>query len=704
MISKQDIFSLIQDRKKLLFAIIIALIIKLIGDFGFYYFFGAFAFDKNIIWKLTTTIIITILIISYFSLAVKPKVEKFDNLFVDKFINDIKNLAIIFAVGVGLLLLIPNTRKLLNDQEIPYNLIVQLFGWYFVVLSFLTARYFLRWVTVLKNSRTLKYLQFSKWAIIFVLSNIFVVKTLNYYYDIGIIVNILDTLQFFLYIYTFIVSYQLASDNNWLRYLNKSQKRQFNYLLSLTIIMASIILASTSGNLRASTDLIFPNIKDFVIYVIVVIVGFQINLIFQNRTSNKAELDQGASTISALDRFNKYILKSDILDNTELLKKFISSLSEVIQIDFSWSESYLVEGKSSIITMNGVEEKFYNFLTNSPNYQSTLDNASNTIVIAGLYELGLNLKYNNYRKSIILIPIFQGNQKTSTIIIGRNKEYAFSIGEVQIINTFVTNFAVAIQNNKLMQEAIEKQRYQFELNLAQSIQRKILPENLPELKNYSIAGKSIPANELGGDYFDFVYLRNKKPVILIADVSGKGVSAALYMAELKGIIISIVKYVDDIKELVLQLNDILVKNTEKQIFITLAAIAINDDEGEICYIRAGHTPLLVKQNGIIQQISSKGMALGLVAGKVFEENLEVKKLKLQSDDFCFAFTDGLSEMRNAENDEFGLFRIGNLLQNSNIDDAKNVLNIIIEESNKFKQNRQLVDDLTIMSLMFKKTE
>lgn len=704
MINRQDVFSLIQDRKKLLFAIIIALIIKLIGDFGFYYFFGAFAFDKNIIWKFTTTIIITLLIVSYFSLVVKPKVEKFDNLFVDKFINDIKNLAIFYAVGVGLLLLIPNTQKLLNEKEIPYNLILQLFGWYFVVLSFLTARYFLRWVNVLKNSRTIKYLEFSKWAIIFVLGNIFIVKTLNYYFDIGIIVNIFDALQFILYIYSIVVSYNLASDNNWLRSLNKSQKRKFNYLLLSTIIMGIIILANTSGNLKTSTELIFPNIKDFITYVIVVITGFQINLLYQNRTSNKEELDQGSLTISALDRFNKYILKSDFKDNNALLRKFISSLSEVIQIDFSWSESYLAEGKSSIITMNGVEEKFYNFLTNSPNYQSAVINASNTIVIAGLYELGLNLKYNNYRKSIIIIPIFQGNTRTSTIIIGRNREYAFSIGEVQIINTFMTNFAVAIQNNKLMQEAIEKQRYQFELNLAQSIQRKIVPENLPDLKNYSISGKSIPANELGGDYFDFVYLRNKKPVILIADVSGKGVSAALYMAELKGIIISIVKYVDDIKELVFQLNDILVKNTEKQIFITLSAISINDDNGEVCYIRAGHTPLLVKQNGIIQQLSPKGMALGLVSGKVFEENLEVKKLTLKSDDFCFAFTDGLSEMRNAENDEFGLFRIGNILQNSNFEDAKNVLNIIIDESNKFRQNRQLVDDLTIMSLMFKQKE
>jgi serine phosphatase RsbU (regulator of sigma subunit) len=322
-----------------------------------------------------------------------------------------------------------------------------------------------------------------------------------------------------------------------------------------------------------------------------------------------------------------------------------------------------------------------------------------TIIIPSFKELQLNSNHF-FEGALAIIPIHERKKRIGTIYLGRSKTYSFTFDEVQIINTFATNYAVAIENSILLADSLEKRRFAFELQLAQGIQRKIIPQQIPQIENYSIAGISIPANELGGDYYDLVYLKNNKPTLLIADVSGKGVSAALYMSQLKGIVMSISKSTETPGELLKELNTILHLYTEKQIFITLAAITIENDSGLLKYVRAGHSPLIIKQSGRVYEIAPKGIALGIANSAIFDINFEEIEIQLEPGDMCLAYTDGFDELRNSDNLEFGRENIRKLIINSNSNQAQDLIDTTLYHIKHFINGANQFDDLTLLSIIY----
>jgi len=371
-----------------------------------------------------------------------------------------------------------------------------------------------------------------------------------------------------------------------------------------------------------------------------------------------------------------------------------------VNVDFAWIEIVYSEKQFKCSEYRNIEVQLVEYFNKHKFFRDFVEQARTIVTAATLEQIGFSRKYPGYRMSLILVPIFDGNNRLGTIMLGRNKEYAFSLEEIQIINAFATNYAIIIQNTRLMQEAIEKQRYEFELNLARGIQRKIIPESLPQIENYSFAGISIPAHELGGDYYDFVYLKNNKPTLLIADVSGKGTSAALYMSQLKGIIVSLGSSLDNPRDLVIKLNEILCNNTEKQIFITLSVLTIEDNNGNISFVRAGHTPLIVKNSDKIEILKPKGIALGVVSGKLFTNNLDLVTFTLEQGGFCFAYTDGLDELQNPNGQELGLDMIIESFTNLKPKNANEIINFNLKLIEEFKNGNKLNDDLTLLTVMF----
>ena len=264
----------------------------------------------------------------------------------------------------------------------------------------------------------------------------------------------------------------------------------------------------------------------------------------------------------------------------------------------------------------------------------------NSLVIRRVVKLGTQIN------QLIIKRIDQLREAVRAISAG-NLDYHIQLKGDDEFTEFANHFnRMSHELKRFMKEAAEKERLDQELKIAHDVQLKMLPARLPAIPGYSVAADLTTANEVGGDFYDLFPINEHQYLIAIGDVSGKGMSAAFYMAQ----IISLLRYsrpfISKLKELVLNLNDFLMNEVlENNIFVT-ATIGILDIRSHTFqFIRAGHTlPIIIKNQIVLQEIESKGMGLGVThLRKVLEQNLELKKIKLKQDETLILYTDGFTE-------------------------------------------------------------
>jgi serine phosphatase RsbU (regulator of sigma subunit) len=703
MIEKSEIFELFNSRKFVLYSAIGILLIKLIGDFVLSYFFGSISFEDNIIWKFVTTILLFIFGYSYIKELLKPKLEAYNSSFIDNYLDDIVRLAILYGIGILLSIFQVNINDGVKSSDFPLFVFLQVFGWYYIVITYSTVSLLVKWINTRKNHRTKFFFQLFLYGYIFLGFDIFIIKALNFYLDLGGLLDFFDVIVILLFIWIGFLSFRLPFDNDWIYSLTLQRKKKlrlYSFLLSGSTIWTFFLFSNDSA-MTNSINWIFPNLNYLLIYPTIIIAAYQLRIFFTTGRNyhKKSEYQKRFEGINTLTEFNKFILESNTTDRTHLLNEFMKSLATVVEVDFAWAEDYDSNDISSYRSIVNMSSNFIDSFNILQNFRSFVLGVKSTIIIPSFKELQLNSNHF-FEGALAIIPIHERKKRIGTIYLGRSKTYSFTFDEVQIINTFATNYAVAIENSILLADSLEKRRFAFELQLAQGIQRKIIPQQIPQIENYSIAGISIPANELGGDYYDLVYLKNNKPTLLIADVSGKGVSAALYMSQLKGIVMSISKSTETPGELLKELNTILHLYTEKQIFITLAAITIENDSGLLKYVRAGHSPLIIKQSGRVYEIAPKGIALGIANSAIFDINFEEIEIQLEPGDMCLAYTDGFDELRNSDNLEFGRENIRKLIINSNSNQAQDLIDTTLYHIKHFINGANQFDDLTLLSIIY----
>jgi sigma-B regulation protein RsbU (phosphoserine phosphatase) len=216
----------------------------------------------------------------------------------------------------------------------------------------------------------------------------------------------------------------------------------------------------------------------------------------------------------------------------------------------------------------------------------------------------------------------------------------------------------------LLREQAEKQRLEEELRIARQIQMSLLPQEAVSHPGLRIAALCLPATEVGGDYYDLLPLSESRLGVLVADVSGKGTSAALYMAELKGLVLSLSRIYDSPARLLGEANRILAANMDPRSFVTMAYAVVDTAAGTMRYARAGHNPILHFEatTGRTRMLAPPGLGLGMDAGGRFEEILEEVELPLHSGDVFLFFTDGLTEAMNERSELFGESRLRELME------------------------------------------
>ena len=298
----------------------------------------------------------------------------------------------------------------------------------------------------------------------------------------------------------------------------------------------------------------------------------------------------------------------------------------------------------------------------------------------------------------LIIPVYHKKNPIAFALIGGIKADADDYTRIQFITTFTNIIAVAIENKRLFKRQIEQERFTRDMELASSVQKMLIPDNLPKSKFFELATIYKPHFTVGGDYFDFIQYDERRLAFCIADISGKGVSAAILMANFQAILQSLIYQYRDLETFVYALNQAVYRITRSDKFITLFIGELNLRSNTLQYINAGHFPPFLIQNGEITRLETGCTIIG-----AFDTLPEIKmgEVKLEHPGTIFACTDGLTDITNEMGAYFDDSLIGNVLQGSEHYLSAEVLNeTILNEMDIFRGSRPYPDDIAMLALKY----
>ena len=263
--------------------------------------------------------------------------------------------------------------------------------------------------------------------------------------------------------------------------------------------------------------------------------------------------------------------------------------------------------------------------------------------------------------------------------------------QVAQLSTAFNDMAGRLQTAAAERE--DRLRMEEELRVAREVQMRLLPD-LEALRMPSVRATILPALEVAGDYYDLFPLEDGSLAFLIADVSGKGTSAAFYAAETKGVLSALDKQALDPREVASRLNAIWCEGHGRNLFLTLAYGTFHPRTGRFAFVRAGHPPAFLRRaNGTVERLYPRGLGVGLSASR-FREALELCEGTLEPGDSLILFTDGLSEAQAPDHSFYGEDRLQVLLGQP----SENLQATILADVATFIQEQPLADDLTLLIL------
>jgi len=301
----------------------------------------------------------------------------------------------------------------------------------------------------------------------------------------------------------------------------------------------------------------------------------------------------------------------------------------------------------------------------------------------------------------IIIPVFHKESPIAYAIIGGIKDKEDLYNKIQFITTITNIIAVAIENKRLFKKQIEQERYKREMELASQVQQMLIPNELPYEDNIAISMIYKPHYNIGGDYLDVIKFDKNRYAFCIADISGKGVSAALLMANFQATIQSLIFQYRDLETFVFALNQSVYKITKGDRFITFFVAEVDLNQMTLKYVNAGHYPPLMVKGNHVERLDKGCTFIG-----AFEKLADIKEeqITLDSDTMVVCFTDGLPEMRNSDDQYFA----DSLLEKYTLDNVKlaprafnqGLLNLI----DNFRGDADINDDIAVLTCKINKKD
>jgi sigma-B regulation protein RsbU (phosphoserine phosphatase) len=296
-------------------------------------------------------------------------------------------------------------------------------------------------------------------------------------------------------------------------------------------------------------------------------------------------------------------------------------------------------------------------------------------------------------RSEIATPLVSEGKLIGVFNLESNLLDAYHEGHLELLSAFAAQAAGAVHRARIGRDVVERRRLERELAIARDIQRSFLPSSAPEIPGFDIAGTSIAHDQVGGDYYDFIPISETRLGLAIADVSGKGIPAALIMAGFRMSLLAEIRNEFAIRAVMRKVNSLLYESTERDKFVTGFYGTLDWKNGVLIFSNAGHNPpMLIRRDGSAERLVEGGLALGVLPDSRYEE----RPIALHGGDVLLLYTDGVSEAENEKAELFGEQRLEDLVRRHAHSPAAEILAHIVETVTKWTGAKGPSDDVTMI--------
>jgi sigma-B regulation protein RsbU (phosphoserine phosphatase) len=336
----------------------------------------------------------------------------------------------------------------------------------------------------------------------------------------------------------------------------------------------------------------------------------------------------------------------------------------------------------------------YGFGKDSPNIQFESE-------LLNITEINtINFGHSELSKQFeIVIPVFHKKTPLAFVLLSdvqeQKIELSAAIKHLPFIQTLTNIIIVAIENKKLFKENIERAQIKKELELAQSMQQMLFPKDLPNSDGLLVAAKYLPHQQVGGDYYDFIKLNNHEYIFCLADVSGKGVAAALLMSNIQASLQSLITYTHNLKDIIIELNKRVISNAKNEKFVSLFLAKLNTKSQQLTYINAGHNPPILFYENKFSELTNGCPLLGITESLSL---INVEIFNYTSEFTLLCYTDGLTDTLNSENNTLSIKTLEELISENNQLNPEDINTNILTFAEKFKGENEFPDDIALLTL------
>ena len=306
----------------------------------------------------------------------------------------------------------------------------------------------------------------------------------------------------------------------------------------------------------------------------------------------------------------------------------------------------------------------------------------------------LNVKDISTIESLLAVPLFlKGKMIGLLMVFNKSGEEGFSEDDKRLLTIIAAQSAQVIDSARLYKEELEYLKIQEDMNMAAQIQQNLLPKKIPEIQGYEAGGVSIPAKNVGGDYYDFIPTQSGNVAFCLGDVSGKGTAAALLMANLQATLRGQTLACTCARECLDRANNLLYQSTDSEKYATLFYGILDPAQHSLAFTNAGHNyPFLISSDGKVERLKTIGIPLGFLEDFEFSEHT----VPFNVGDVLVLFSDGISEAMNKHEEEFEEEKILQVIK-SNMDQSPHqMIENLISSVREHADGEEQSDDMTLL--------
>ncbi len=311
-------------------------------------------------------------------------------------------------------------------------------------------------------------------------------------------------------------------------------------------------------------------------------------------------------------------------------------------------------------------------------------------------------KGNLSNKFEIVIPVYHKQTPLAFVLLGdideKKLEMSTAIKHLPFIQTLTNVMIVAIENKKLSKQTIQKVAIQKELELAKGMQNLLFPSSLPNNDEIEMDVMYFPHQQVGGDYYDVIWINSSECVFCVADISGKGVSAALLMSNLQAALRVLLRYTQNLTEIVIDINRLICDNAKNEKFISLFIAKYNITTRKLNYINAGHNAPILYNNNKITRLDKGCTLLGIINPLIA---LEKESILISQNSVLFMYTDGLTDAVNTLDENISLEEIENIIIENCNNNSGEINKAMLYYVDEFKGEVPFTDDVAMLTCKFK---